>query len=443
METPSKKYASAGTPLVVKDYRAELVVALKKLGVSVDVFLAANNETRFPVSRSTLFEHVAAIERGEAPLSSEKRSGRPGALTGEQWDIVCGAILYAEEKCDLSWVKAFIEDAFDVDVSEPTISRHLKENHLTLQMVGQRPMPKGMSREEYVSIYYDFLLLLQNNGFFKGDHSNTYCIDHTTNSYRLERVKTYNIRGGKQKKFSADKPVYTNSYMAAFCMKEEGRYPSFMFTHDPTFDPQGRRWSEVLEWCKAWDIDSTRIVFQPSDKKYCAEAAWQVSHFLNIYRRKLKDSRVLHDAGNSFKFDGEYILADGAQMHFVFPPAPHGELSILDNNLFGIAKRWWRTEREKYCGVDFSKQALYLLYCIDCIKPEQVTAAWTKNYLLDLEKPSLKALDDRLRDSNRLTFPNQQRELEYLEAYNSWMVEQDEQHVFEALNSTLDGSYWK
>ena len=100
-----------------------------------------------------------------------------------------------------------------------------------------------------------------------------------------------------------------------------------------------------------------------------------MSHFLNVYRRLLKDSRVLHDAVNSFKIDGEYMLADGAQMHYVFPPAPHGEMSVLDNNLFAIAKRWWRTEREKYCGPDFSKQALYLLYCIAYIKLKQVKTA--------------------------------------------------------------------
>jgi hypothetical protein len=62
METPSKKFASAGTPQVVKEYRAELASALKKRGVSLDVFLAANNETHFSVSRSTLFDHVAEID---------------------------------------------------------------------------------------------------------------------------------------------------------------------------------------------------------------------------------------------------------------------------------------------------------------------------------------------------------------------------------------------
>jgi hypothetical protein len=63
----------------------------------------------------------------------------------------------------------------------------------------------------------------------------------------LERVKTYNIRGGKQKKFSSSKPVYTNSFLAAFALEEKGRYPALMFTHDPTFDPKGKNCREVVQ----------------------------------------------------------------------------------------------------------------------------------------------------------------------------------------------------
>ena len=446
MEPSPKKYPSAGTPPVVKEYRAELALALKKRGVPLYTFLLANNETRFPTKQSTLYRHVQRVDAGEAPLSAEKKSGRPGALTGEQWDIVCGAILSAEEKCSISWVKAFVLNSFGVDVSEATVSRHLKDCRMTLQMVGLRPMPKNMTRENYVAIYYEFLLSLHNNGFFQGDPKSIYCIDSTTNSYRLERERTYNIRGGKQKKFSGAKPTYINTYLAAFALQHDGQFPSFMFSFDPTFNPDGEQWKAVLEWCHEWGIDPSRIVYEPSQKQYCAESAAQVGHFATVYRTKLRHSRVLHDAGNAFKRDGQYILADGASMHFVFPPAPHGEMSILDNNLFAIAKKWWRSEREKACGQNFSKQALFLLKCIDRISSDQVQAAWTKNFLLDKEKPSLQVLDERLRASNRLIFSNQQREFEYMEAYNTWLKDHEPEEppeVFEALNSTLDGAYWK
>ena len=83
---------------MVKEYRAQLAAALKRQGVSLDVFLKANNETDFIVKRRTLFQNVKAIDEGEAPLSAEKKSGRPVKLTDEQWDIVAGAILLEKKK---------------------------------------------------------------------------------------------------------------------------------------------------------------------------------------------------------------------------------------------------------------------------------------------------------------------------------------------------------
>jgi transposase len=398
------------------------------------------------VSQSTLYRHARAIDAGGTPLSAEKNQGHPGLLTGEQWEVVAGAVLVAEEKVDLQWVVDFVDSAFGMDVSTATVSRHLADLNITLQLVGKRPMPKGMTRSQYVTQYFEFVLTLDQAGFFKTDPKRIICVDSTSNSYRLERVKTYNIRGGKQKKFSAAKPTFTNNYLKAWCMDDMGQYPCYMFTHDPAFKEGGKRWKEVLEWCKAWSIQPSQIVYVEGGKQYCAEASWQVGHFLDEYRDSLRGAHVVHDAGNSFKIDQQWILADGAGMHYVFPSAPHGELSVNDNHLFAIAKAYWRAEREQYCGNDFSKQALYLVYCIDWVKSEAVRKCWTQNFLLDLPKPTLKACDERLKANNRLTFANQTRMYQYMEAYNEWLKEHDsegQEEVFEALNSTLDGVYWK
>ena len=86
------------------------------------------------------------------------------------------------------------------------------------------------------------------------------------------------------------------------------------------------------------------------------------------------------------------------------------------------------------------------MYCIDRVTPAQVKAAWDHNFLLDVPKLSLQVLDDRLRASSRLTFPNQQREFEYLKAYNEWLNKDGSEvkvRAFEALNEGLDGSFWK
>jgi hypothetical protein len=49
----------------------------------------------------------------------------------------------------------------------------------------------------------------------------------------------------KPKKFSAAKAVYTNTYVVAVCLEDEGQYPAIMFTHDPAFDPNGPCAAEV------------------------------------------------------------------------------------------------------------------------------------------------------------------------------------------------------
>lgn len=75
-----------------------------------------------------------------------------------------------------------------------------------------------------------------------------------------------------------------------------------------------------------------------------------------------------------------YVLDDGVDEYFVLPTETHGELSILDNKLFAVAKRWWRLERDRY---PVFLQDLYLLYCIDSVDHETVKGFWRKNFMLD------------------------------------------------------------
>jgi transposase len=104
MKRSRSNYAAGGTSPEFKEYRAKLAAALKRRGVSLEIFLKANNEAGFPVGRATLFRNVKAIDERKAPLSAEKKSGRPPKLTDEQWDVVAGAILLEKKKTDLQWV---------------------------------------------------------------------------------------------------------------------------------------------------------------------------------------------------------------------------------------------------------------------------------------------------------------------------------------------------
>jgi len=317
MKRYKTSYAAAGTPVDVKDYRAELALALLDEGVSLDTFLKANKKTRFEVGRSTLFRQVQALKEGRAPLSAEKAGGRPPKLTDEEWHVVAGAILMEAEKTDLQWVATWIEKNLGVGMAFATISRHLNELDLCFRLTGGRPMPKLMTEESYVKEYYECVLDLHNGTFFDYDPQKIIAVDCCTNSRRLERVKTVSIIGAKQKKLSAAKPTYTNTYVVAIALEDSGQYPALMFTHDPTFDPKGPRAKEVDKWLQKFQMSRDRVIYIKSSKKYCSESPDLIGHFKSIYRKELTGTRVLHDGGNAFKINGEFILADGADRHYI------------------------------------------------------------------------------------------------------------------------------
>lgn len=442
METPAKKTVRQSTPAVVKDYRAALAAALLDRGVPLKTFLEANNSTDFPVSQSTLYAHVAAVHERRPPLSAEKGSGRPSKLTDEQWSIVFGAVLMAEEKTDLTWAVRFVLAAFDVNLDESTISRHLAKNGLTFRLTCRRTRPANVSEDQYAKQYFEFVKTLRDDGFFKHDPKRIICVDFVTNSRRLERERTIAMLGSKQKKLSRDKPKYTNSYLVAVTMDDDFDLPALMFTYDPTFDPDGPRTADVRKWCIKWGIDRGRIFYEKRDKKYCKEAVDHVAQFKRIYREKLMGARVLHDDGNSFKINKEHILAEFADEVRIFPPAPHGELSVLDNNIFAIAKNWWIAERPKG---DFSKQDLYLLWCIDWASKEHIRKCWDRNFMLHVEKLSLAACAEQLKGTKVHQERRLRKEAEFVESYVSWRLDIGgaiKTAEWTALDNYLDGPYW-
>jgi hypothetical protein len=104
---------------------------------------------------------------------------------------------------------------------------------------------KNMTEESYIQQYYEYVLKLHNGGFFKWDPKKIVYINYCTNSQHLERERTISLKEAKPKKFSAAKIVYTNTYVVAVCLEDEGQYPALIFMHDPAFDPNGPRVVEV------------------------------------------------------------------------------------------------------------------------------------------------------------------------------------------------------
>ncbi len=116
-----------------------------------------------------------------------------------------------KKKTDLQWVVTWIEANFEQNLHLATVSRHINSLQLLFRLTNGCPMPKNMTEESYVQQYYECVLKLHNEGFFKWDPKKIVCIDSCTNSQRLEHKKTISLKGAKPKKISAAKATYKNT----------------------------------------------------------------------------------------------------------------------------------------------------------------------------------------------------------------------------------------
>ncbi len=232
-------------------------------------------------------EHMAAIKGDNAPLSTEKGSGRPPALTDEQWAIVFGWALRQQKTVHLETVQRWIVANLDVDVSLASVSRHKDLMGLSFQLVGRHGTAPGSTRDEYVLGYFEFVQRLHLELFFDFDPDRVICIDFVTNSQRREYEKTLSLIGGKQKKNSRAAPLYTNSYIVG--VSRGGGLPilSLMFTYN-----HGSRKIEVQSWCDVNKIRRDQIYYQKSSRKYCKESQDQVVEFERRNRKVLTGARV-------------------------------------------------------------------------------------------------------------------------------------------------------
>ena len=435
-------YAGAGVSEETKGYAAQLAVALNNAGVSIDVFVAASSETDYPVKKRTLEEHIARLRAQQPLFTEEKQSGRPPKLTDEQWFIVCGAILSQSFSCADEWVQAWIQANFVHKLDPSTISRHLCALRMTVQLTGSRPLPKGESTETLVQEYFETVQGLHQRGFFKHPRNKLLCLDFVTDSQRIERTSGRNISGSAQKKFARYLLSHTNSFLVPLLASGDRVFEVIMFTHDPTFDPTGKRWPEVKRWCKKLGIELWRIVYTHSQKKYCKEQSAQVAHFKQLYKKELEGMRVIIDGGNSFKIGGNQILEEVAEEVFVLPSMSHGLLSPCDNNANGVAKQKWRSERPHN---DPAHVALHLMACFDWETASNIQHYWDRNFFLGRAQLTLPAVEDLVKRRNKNKDVVLALEEKYVGAYAEWKEENVEEvpsrNILERRKG-LDGAYW-
>jgi hypothetical protein len=446
METPSgAKYAAGTIPAVVRDAIGVIAESARRKGCSVETFASFLEGTVFALSDRTLYRWVKAVEEGGTPMSAEKLSGNKLKVAWGDQMILAGWVLEMSDENTPIGLAAYVKQVklwFNLDIDEATASRYMSKAQLTWQLTGSRPMPPGSTKENYTIEYFNFVKARTDDGFFSVPGHKLVCLDFFTDSRRVERVRTFAGKGGKQKKFARLQIKYTNSYLGGLWRDGINRTPVLMFTYNIAFGPNSKVADRVEFLCQLWKIDRDRIFYTFSKRYYCKEQLDQVSTFWDRYKC-LRGAHVMHDKGNSFKEKGVYVELDyGAARVEVFPAICHGELSVNDHWYHSMLKALWRSQRS--AEGDEVYDQLLLLHLSDTISPEDISAMFNHNYLLDVPKLKLADVETLLagprginEKRDRLHDDCQEAYLDYLAAFPQEQV----QEVPVELQADL-GPYW-
>lgn len=129
-------------------------------------------------------------------------------------------------------------------------------------------------------------------------------------------------------------------------------------------------------------------------------------------------------------------MEDGSNWVKTFLSKPHGELSVLDNKAFAIAKQQWIAGRDRE---DHSRGDLFLLKCIQELNPVTIQGFWRKNFFLDMRDLQLNAVKDRLQKVPKSRYCLVEK---WIASYEEWAHDNDidvADEVFNDLISRLDG----
>jgi hypothetical protein len=422
---------------------AQYARSARDSGTPLATFAKIGENTDYAPSVRTLQRHVAALEAKTTPLSREKASGASTSLTDEQRDILFGWVLWSQEKINLDALIAASARFFGVTISKPTASRYCTAGELSTQLTGKRPMPKKLSRDDYVLGYYQYVLDRHNDGFLSVDPSKLACADFFTDSHRTERDTTLNGKGLPQKKIAGHSWLYTSNFLTVIWADGINRTPCLLFTHNPWFDPDGSHADKVMNWCKKFRIARDRIYYLKSSKHYCKEANSQTSEFCRLYKDQLKGVHMMHDGGNSFKIKKNLVFEEYCQSVSVMPSAQHGEISTCDNHNNALIKAKGKSKRSKDGNEAYN--ALALMHAADNSEPAAIQRMFARNLFLD--KPlNLEAVDELLTKGEHLD-PHREKLFDgYLAAFLDFVAENGEsilEEPSEASGDELDGVYWR
>jgi transposase len=440
-----RRYLAAAVPSEVRTSIARVADAYLAEGVSFKRQREIWCEAGYEISEPTFRRLRARVHEGHDPLSSDKRSGRPEALTDRQIMIFVGWVLNrndAKLKAGVRECRRFIEDTFGFAVAQGTVHKYLMESGFSSRKGRRRTGGYKFDLDALIGLYEKDLERFWGLGIKDMLPQHVACMDSSSLGWRLLTRKTYSPKGGTQPKIREGNPAYTNLVVWATFPDGVNRCPALLFTGDPQFTERSRVRDRLDKLLTKYKIDPSRIV-TVNEKKYVGESQATIQHFLKHYPA-LQKCLILSDAGGSYAKKRVDIVREWGADHATFTPAVHEYMSPLDNHAFGIAKAKMRSNRVD--ETDRLEPSLVFLNALDSIKPEQVRAMWDRNFLLQHDEIDREAVREILRPSGK----NELKRSDYFahcrDAYAMEVLGLDPEVTDQpplALQDGLDGVYWK
>jgi transposase len=426
-------------------YMARVAAAYMAEGVSYKRQREISNEAGYEISEPTFRRLRARVHEGESPLSTDKSSGRPKALTDQQIMIFVGWVLdqnKKNERVDLHRSGRFIEQQFGIVAGEETVRRYLTQNGFSSREGRRRTAGYKLNLGVLIDLYMEDVQRFWGLGIKDMSPQYVACIDSSVIGWRLLTRKTYFPKGGTQPKIREGNPSYTNAVVWATFPDGVNRCPALLFTGDPQFSERSRVRNKLDKLLKKYNIDRSRIV-EVKKKNYVGESPATIQHFLKHYP-ELRKCLILTDAGKAFQKQGVDIVREWGARHATLTPAIHEYMSPLDNHAFGIAKAKMRSNRVDES--DRLEPSLVFLNALDSIRPEQVQAMWDRNLFLEEEEVDREEVREILWPSGKNKLGRREYFTKCKNAFGIEVLGWDPEKVGQppmALHSNLNGAFWK
>jgi len=158
-------------------------------------------------------------------------------------------------------------------------SNYLAEFELTRRMMGSRPRDPGVTFEQYAHEGYNYIVGLNNDGFFLQDAHLVWAVDFTSTAIKQQRHHTYDGKASKQKKYTKQEHAHTDNIWTAV-----GLNGSIIDLHAFSSNKDLSPGSPVkAQLCQDYQVNPDTVLYCPDSPNWVGETSSMVYTVVKKY----------------------------------------------------------------------------------------------------------------------------------------------------------------